>query len=132
MVSEKNRLVSSIVNLVKDTLNTDVFADESSTKEASREDIVPGISDKDLVAIVTFVVDILPEKIYLNRYKEVNDYAARVIAKELILFLAQEDVSSDYFKNNLENFRDEILGDILGNVYLDDNDKIVAIGGSHA
>ena len=127
MISEKSQLVINVVNTIRDAINNSVFAGQPLAQSKSQEDITDflRISNPELVAIVTFVTDVLPEKLYLQKYNEVNDYAIGLISKELILFLVQEDKNSDYFKNNLENFRDEMLGTILGDVYLDDNDKLV-------
>ena len=131
MNSEKKHLISNVVNIITDTVNIVDSSNQTTKKVNSEERLanILGITHLELVAIATFVADILPEKLYLQKYKEVKDYAVGLIAKELILFLVQEDKYSEYFKNNLENFRDEMLSNIISDVYLDDADKLLLVRG---
>lgn len=133
MTSKRSALISSITYLIEDIISSDIFFDKSLLKDNKNGVVLEffGISDTELVEIISFVVDILPETIYLEKYKEVSDYTAGYIAKELLLFLAREELHSGYLKNNLENLRDEILHHILTDIYLDDNDKLIKVTESH-
>ncbi len=127
MTSKRNLLISDITYLIEDIISSDIFFDKSLLKDSKNGVALEffGISDTELVEIISFVVDILPETIYLEKYKEVSDYSAGYIAKELLLFLTREELHSSYLKNNLENLREEMLHHILTDIYLDDNDKLI-------
>lgn len=76
------------------------------------------LSKDELKAVIGFVVEALPSYIYLDKYEEVRNYALLFISRELILFLIQEDKKSQEFQHNMRNFRNEILDEILNNVYI--------------
>ena len=126
MMSEKEKLISQIKKLIAQIIK-DKLSDQQLSNEKEYISSFLKLSPDDLKAIITFVADILPEKLYLDEYENVHKYCQTLIAEELIMFLAQEDISSPYFKNNLTNFREEMLSIISGDIHLDDNNKLYVI-----
>lgn len=76
------------------------------------------LSENELHSVIEFVVHALPQGIFLDKNKEIRSYARELVAKELILFLAQEDKRSKEFSNNIKNFRNEMTSEIVNNVLI--------------
>jgi hypothetical protein len=121
--SNDKQMISEIVEIVSQTSITTL--NNKNIKYKNLEDYIIGflnVTDKELRAIVGFVVEFLPQRIYLDKYQSVRDHVLEMISRELILFLVQEDKKSKQFQNNIKNFRDEIVDEIVNNIYVLDEE----------
>jgi|688.fasta_scaffold975439_2 hypothetical protein len=121
--SNDKQMISEIVEIVSQTSITTL--NNKNIKYKNLEDYIIGflnVTDKELRAIVGFVVEFLPQRIYLDKYQSVRDHVLEMISRELILFLVQEDKKSKQFQNNIKNFRDEIVNEIVNNIYVLDEE----------
>ena len=121
MQNNNQEMISDIVEIIKQTSITTLTS--QNIKYPNKEDYVVnflGVTEKELTAIVDFVVYFLPQRIYLNKYESVKNYVVEMISRELILFLVQEDKKSEQFQNNIKNFRDEMVNEIVNNTYIQD------------
>ncbi len=123
MHNEANQLVSDIIDIVSKVAV--ITLTDQNIKYTNKEEYLTnflGVTENDLTKIVTFVVEFLPQRIYLDKYQNVKNHALSLISKELILFLVQEDQYSDEFQNNIKNFKDEMINEILNNTYVPNED----------
>ena len=124
MDNNTQNMISEIVEIISQT--SVATSTKQNIQYPKPEDYIEnflGVTDKELTAIVGFVVNFLPQRIYLNKYETVKNYVTEMISRELILFLVQEDKKSEQFQNNIKNFRDEIVNEIVNNIYVLDETK---------
>ena len=72
-----------------------------------------GIVTDELRLIIEFLVNDIPEILFLEKHKEIKDKFANLVSEKLPLFLSRENVDSEYFKNHLENFRTELMSILM-------------------
>ena len=118
-MSQSKQMIFDIVDIISETA-INCLSDKNSNHTNDKEHIVNfiGLTHEELVSVTTFIIDFLPQHIYLNKYQTVNNHVVGIISKELILFLTQEDKTSPYFQNYLKNFRDEIMNNVINNIYI--------------
>lgn len=92
-------------------------------KSEAKIESVLGVTMDELQTLIRFVIETLPDTIYLKENESVKNYASCLISQELPLFLAQEDKRSTDFVQNVKNFRSNILDAILNNTYVHTNQK---------
>ncbi len=83
-----------------------------------------GLTIKELESAVGFIVAFLPTAIYLDKSKEVRMSVIKIFSKKFILFLVQEDKMSEFFQNNIKNFKDELIDEIVNDIYTVDEETI--------
>ena len=121
--SNNQQMISEIVEIISQTAITTLT--NQNIKYKATEDYIISFSDmtnKELKVVVGFVVEFLPQRIYLDKYQSVKNYVLEILSRELILFLVQEDKKSKQFQNNIKNFRDEIVNEIVNNIYVLDKE----------
>ena len=121
--SNNQQMISEIVEIISQTAITTLT--NQNIKYKATEDYIISFLDmtnKELKAVVGFVVEFLPQRIYLDKYQSVKNYVLEILSRELILFLVQEDKKSKQFQNNIKNFRDEIVNEIVNNIYVLDKE----------
>ena len=121
--NNNQQMILEIVEIVSQTAITTLT--NQNIKYQNTEDYIISFLDmtnKELTAVVGFVVEFLPQRIYLDKYQSVKNYVLEMLSRELILFLVQEDKKSKQFQNNIKNFRDEIVNEIVNNIYVLDKE----------
>lgn len=68
--------------------------------------------------IVYQIASSLPPLLFLEENQELKELFQIGLTQELIIFLPQEDINSEYFSNNLINFTDEVKAKLLNNYYV--------------
>jgi hypothetical protein len=119
MENKEQQIISEIVKIISQTSITALT--EENIKYPNKEDYIQsflGVTNNELEKITEFVVQFLPQRIYLNKYETVKNYIIGMISQELILFLAQEDINSEQFADNIKSFRDEVVNEIVNNIYV--------------
>ncbi len=120
MDKKKQQYIEEIVITVTEVATTHTEKKYHSSVEENLINLV-GVDIAELGMITTFVVNYFPEKLYLEKYQEVKEHFGIVVAEQFLLFLTREDKTAEYFKNNLENFRQEMLAILLNDYYIEDD-----------
>ncbi|NRB11461.1 MAG: hypothetical protein HRU35_07640 [Rickettsiaceae bacterium] len=120
MDKKKQQFIEEIVITVTEVATTHTEKKYHSSVEENLINLV-GVDIAELGMITTFVVNYFPEKLYLEKYQEVKEHFGIVVAEQFLLFLTREDKTAEYFKNNLENFRQEMLAILLNDYYIEDD-----------
>lgn len=94
-----------------------MIKDETPSIHDSNEAVL-GVTNSELSSILFFIIDVMPQSIYLNGNEGVKNYVISIISREIILFLSQEDKTSPEFQQNLKNFRDEMVDEVVNNTYV--------------
>jgi len=76
---------------------------------------------EELSKIIYYIASFIPYHLYLKENKNACYAFQALLAKDLIFFLAQEDPQSPNFKLYLTNFKDEMLSQLINNVYVRKN-----------
>ena len=119
MKSEHDELVENILDIVTKA-TVEKLQDQEiilGTEEEYIENFLH-VDNTELEEIIWFLTEQLPEEIYLDKNINIYEHFQSDLSKELIIFLHQEDSSSHYFKLILENFRDEVLYNLLNKTHL--------------
>lgn len=90
---------------------------DSQNAEGDSVKVLLGINATDVREVIVFLTYFLPDKIYLERFRTVKEYFQFILIKQLILFMAQEDITSKNFRSHLLKFKDILLHE-LDNVYV--------------
>lgn len=109
-------MVSDVLDIVSETTFR-MIKDEISSVNDSVEAVL-GVTNAELSSILFFIMDVMPQSIYLNSNEGVKNYVISIISREIILFLSQEDKTSHEFQQNLKNFRDEMVDEVVNNTYV--------------
>lgn len=119
MDNKEQQIISEIVKIISQT--SIAALTEQNIKYPNKEDYIKhllGITNNELEIITEFVVQFLPQRIYLNKYETVKNYITEMISQELILFLVQEDKNSEQFVDNIKSFKDEVVNEIVNHIYV--------------
>lgn len=119
-MSKKNNFIASTNEMVIEAA-TKIITASHDNKNVSIEHAlnnILGVNFDQLKKIIIFVIDYLPNQIYLDKNQDIMNYLQYKLIKNLILFLIQEDITSKYFENSLVNFRDEILSELFNSTYV--------------
>lgn len=114
-MSIKEEIISKIINLV-DTTTKDMV----DNNKLEHLKYVTGVDSNEINSIISYIVNFLPKKLFLDKNENIRDYTIIRISQDIILFLAQEDIKSKYFKNNLDNFKNEIINHVNNEVFIKD------------
>jgi hypothetical protein len=118
-MNDHNMMVTDISAIITETAITTL--EKQNIKYSNSEEYIINFlnfTNDELKAVVDFIAEALPQYIYLNKHEDVRDHAVFLISKELITFLVQEDKKSSEFQNNIKNLRNEIIAELLNNVYV--------------
>ncbi len=122
-MNNSEHLVSDIVEIISQTATT-TLTNQNIKYKSDKDYLISflDVTDQELKAIAKFIVEFLPQRIYLEKYQNIRNYVLLMISKELVFFLIQEDKKSVQFSNNIKNFKDEIVNEVVNNIYVSEND----------